>query len=177
MTSGRANVEIKARLRDLEAARRVALGLCARFEWEDRQVDTYFRVPRGRLKLRESSLSGAEVIIYVRPDAAGPRRSDYAIIPAGDPVRLRWLLEQMLGVEAVVEKTRRLFVLGETRIHLDSVRGLGDYLELEAVHDAADPAAEAAARREVERLTAAFGFRDDELVAGSYRELILASGR
>ena len=172
--AARANVEIKARLADPEAAERRAVSLGARFAGEDRQRDTYYRVPRGRLKLRESSIDGGRLVVYLRPDAASPRRSDYELLPVENVERSRALLQEMLGAEAEVRKIRRIYLLGGTRIHLDAVEGLGSFLEFEAVHAAGDAEAEAAARREVERLLRAFEVRDEDLLAGSYREMIQA---
>jgi adenylate cyclase class IV len=36
-------------------------------------------------------------------------------------------------VRGIVEKKREIAIVGQTRIHLDSVRGLGIFLELEVV--------------------------------------------
>ena len=73
----RANSEIKARLRDLEAAAEIARGLGAGDAGVEQQIDWYFRVPRGRLKLRRSSRTGDQLVIYLRPDEPGPRRADF----------------------------------------------------------------------------------------------------
>ena len=104
-------------------------------------MDTYFRTRAGRLKLRESSLSGGELIPYLRPDAGGARRSDYRVIPVDDPPGVKALLTELLGVHRVVVKQREIFLAGNVRIHLDRVEGLGTFLELEAVFDG-HPAAE-----------------------------------
>jgi predicted adenylyl cyclase CyaB len=169
----RANIEIKARLHDPGEAIRIARSLEARDVGSDRQVDTYFKVPRGRLKLRESASSGDQLIIYFRPDQTGPRRADYQVIPAPPGGRTRELLESMFGIEVVVEKVRRLFWIGDTRIHLDDVRELGAFLEFEAVFPFGDTDRESAARAEVERLIDEFGIPPDDLVPHSYRELLL----
>jgi adenylate cyclase, class 2 len=168
----RANIEIKARLRDLEAARRIAESLGARSMGADRQVDTYFRVPSGRLKLRQSLFAGEQLIPYLREDVPGPRRADYEVLPAPRGGRTKELLEAMLGVDVVVEKARRLYLIGNTRIHLDTVNGLGDFLEIEAVYPYGDPSAEHAARLDVDRLMRAFGVVEADLVPRSYRELL-----
>jgi len=167
----RANIEIKARLRDVEAAARTAQELGARGMGADRQVDTYFRVPTGRMKLRESLFTGEQLILYLRPDEPGPKRADYEVIPVPKGGRAKELLEALFGVEVVVEKVRRLFVVGDTRIHLDTVAGLGDFLELEAVYLHGDATAERAARLDVDRLMRVLDVREDDLVPHSYREL------
>ena len=169
----KSNVEIKARLASRSSAEEAIRRLGAHFIGEERQLDTYFRVPKGRLKLREIGHGAAHLIVYHRPDQPGPRRSDYELLDAAHPDRVKDLLDGVLGVETVVDKVRRIWLLGDTRIHLDSVRGLGEFLEFEAVHDAGDPVAESAARAEVERLIRAFEIRQGDLVPHSYRELSL----
>jgi predicted adenylyl cyclase CyaB len=167
----RANLEIKARCADLDAARARALALGARPVGVDRQLDTYFRTAAGRLKLRESQLSGGQLVPYLRPDIPGPRRADYRVVPVEDPESLKALLSAILHVHRVVEKQREIWLLDNVRIHLDRVAGLGAFLELEAVFDGS-PAAEAAERQKLERLMGALGIRDPDLVDGSYEGLI-----
>ena len=173
----RANIELKARLADPEGAAATARALGAREMGADRQVDVYFRVPRGRLKLRRSMFVGEQLIAYLRADEPGPRRADYEVIPAPRGGRTAEILETMLGIEATVAKVRRLFLLGDTRIHLDEVDGLGSFLEFEAVYPHGNEEAERAARLDVERLRRTFGVRDEDLVPRSYRELVLESSR
>ena len=167
----RANIEIKARVLDPEAAERIAESLGARSMGADRQEDTYFRVPRGRLKLRRSLFAGEQLVAYLRPDVPGPKRADYEVIPTPRDGRTREILEAMFGVEAVVRKVRRLWVVGDTRIHVDTVEGLGDFVEFEAVYPHGSADAEQAARLDVERLLAAFAIPPEDLVPHSYREL------
>ena len=167
----RANLEIKARCADLDAARARALALAARPAGVDRQLDTYFRTAAGRLKLRESALSGGQLVPYLRPDLPGPRRADYRVIPVEDPASLKRLLSAILGVHRVVEKQREILLLDDVRIHLDRVAGLGHFLELEAVFDGS-PAAEAASRVALERLMRELGVRAEDLIDGSYEAMV-----
>jgi adenylate cyclase class 2 len=166
-----ANLEIKARCADLEQARARARRLATSHLGLDRQVDTYFRTARGRLKLRESSLSGGQLVPYLRPDVGGPRRSDYRVLPVRDAPSLRDLLATILGVHRVVRKEREIFLYQNVRIHLDRVEGLGSFLELEAVYDGA-PEGETAEREKLAFLMAEFGVREADLVAGSYESLV-----
>lgn len=166
-----ANLEIKARCADLDAARLRAARLATEHVGVDHQVDTYFVTTRGRLKLRESSLSGGQLVPYLRPDQAGPKRSDYRVIPVEDPASLKALLSEILGVHRVVDKQREIFLVDNVRIHLDRVEGLGTFLELEAVFDG-DAAAEAEERRKVERLMLELGVDPGDLVATSYEALL-----
>jgi homotetrameric cytidine deaminase len=157
------NLEIKARDSDPGRSLERALALGAEDRGEIVQRDTYFAHASGRLKLREQTPGAAELIQYRRPDEAGPRVSDYRIVPA--PEGLGAALDAAFGTVAVVEKRRRLLIADGVRIHLDRVEGLGEFVELEAVgHD--DTAA-------IDRLRAELGIADDALVAGSYADLLL----
>jgi adenylate cyclase class IV len=176
---------MKARCADLAAAEKAAGAVGARLAARLRQDDTYFRVPEGRLKLRSIGVESRggeagpdatggprqELIFYRRSDEAGPRRSDYTIHEiTEDADGLRDLLGESLGIVARVVKTRTLYRLGPTRLHLDEVAGLGTFVEIERVLGAGE--ADAGARAEVERLAAALGVRDSDLVALSYADLI-----
>ena len=166
-----ANLEIKARCADLAKARAVAVELATETVGVDVQVDTYFVVPRGRMKLRESSLSGGQLVPYLRPDQSGPKRSDYQLVPVPDPARLKALLTEILGVHRVVRKRREIFLVDNVRIHLDEVEGLGSFLELEAVFDGSAAALQGE-QRKVDALMQALGVAPGDLLEGSYEGMV-----
>jgi len=115
------NIELKASYPDLVRAESLAKQLDAKFQWRKRQVDTYFHVAHGRLKLREEEGEAAELISYFRADRAGSRESNYQrlSLPVSEP--LRQMLADTLGVWLEVIKTRTLFLYQNVRIHLDEV--------------------------------------------------------
>jgi len=127
------NIEIKARLADLPRTRGLVAAISDTPPQTLRQRDTFFMCTTGRLKLREIGTGQAELIFYSRPDVTAAKQSDYEITPVVDPESLKSVLCRALGVTHVVEKTRVLYLVGQTRVHLDSVDGLGDFLELELV--------------------------------------------
>lgn len=165
------NIEIKAKVSNLERPRQIALELGAQSAGTDYQKDTYFRTPQGRLKLRESRLSGNQLIPYVRSDLSGPKRSDYLLIPIENAERCRALLGEILGTETVVEKVREIYLLRNVRIHLDTVKDLGTFIEFEAVSTGTDTDSDTA---QVEDLMAKFDLAPQQLLKNSYRELIQA---
>ena len=167
----RANLEIKARCADLGAARARVERIATERVGVDRQLDTYFRTRSGRLKLRESSLRGGQLVPYLRPDERGPKLSDYRVVPVEDPPGLKALLSEILGVYRVVEKQREIFLYENVRIHLDRVKGLGTFLELEAVFDGSR-AALAEQRRKLDFLMKEIGVREEDLVSSSYEGLL-----
>jgi predicted adenylyl cyclase CyaB len=165
------NLEIKARCADLGAVRERARDLAASRFGVDRQIDTYFATRRGRLKLRESSLSGGQLIPYLRPDQRGPKNASYGVIPVEEPEGLKALLTEILGVHRVVRKVREIWLHENVRIHLDQVEGLGSFVELEAVYDGAPdslPAQQTKVRFLMERL----GIGEEDLVDVSYEGLL-----
>ena len=166
-----ANLEIKARCADLAAARERARSVASEWIGVDHQVDTYFQTRAGRLKLRESSLSGGQLVPYLRPDREGPKRSDYQVIPVSDPDGLKALLTELLGVHRIVTKDREIALYENVRIHLDTVEGLGTFIEFEAVFEegAGD---EAEQQRKVAYLRDVLGVRDQDLIANSYEGLL-----
>jgi homotetrameric cytidine deaminase len=172
VTPPRRNVELKARDADPAATLERALALGATDEGVLAQRDTYFERARGRLKLREQDggrEAGARLIAYVRPDDEAARTSAYRLAEVADPAALREALDAALGTLVVVEKRRRLLLYENVRIHLDEVRDLGSFVELEGV---ADPDSDL--RREhdlVARLRDELALGDP--VAGSYSDLLL----
>lgn len=164
------NVEIKARVPEPEALRARVATIADSGPAVLRQVDTFFRTRRGRLKLRETDSEPAELIYYERADRAGPGRSNYRKVPCPEPEALRQVLGRALGVRGVVRKERTLFRAGATRIHLDRVEGLGDFIELEvelAPEESAEDGAETASR-----LIRRLGIRREDLVREAYVDLL-----
>ena len=171
----RANLELKARCADLERARERAQALATVWIGTDEQTDTYFVTRTGRLKLRESSLSGAQLIPYFRPDERAAKRSDYQVIALEDGPALARMLGAMLGVHRVVRKRREIALYENVRIHLDRVEGLGTFLELEAVWDGGEGGRQAQERK-LAFLRERLGVRDEDVIAGSY-ETLLGAGQ
>jgi homotetrameric cytidine deaminase len=173
MMEPRRNVELKARDPDPAVTLERALAAGAQDRGLLRQRDTYFAVPRGRLKLREEEPGGATLIAYDRPDDANERVSDYRLVTVSEPDALRAALASANGIAATVVKRRRLLLWEDTvRIHLDEVRGLGSFLELEAV---AAPGSDLQRERDqVARLREVLGIRDEALVEGSYADALAA---
>ena len=129
------NIEIKAYCDDLELFQSKLLQLPVTFEGMDFQTDTFFNVPHGRLKLRESSLYGNILIPYLRPDQEGPKQSEYELIPISDAEKIKNLFSKILGFNGEIKKKRQIYLFENVRIHLDEVEKIGNFIELEAVID------------------------------------------
>jgi predicted adenylyl cyclase CyaB len=163
------NLELKAH--DPRPAQ--SLAACRLLGAEDKglllQQDTYFNVPEGRLKLRRES-DVARLIAYERDDLSEARQSLYRIAEVTDATGTEAALAAVLGIQIEVSKQRRLFVLGDIRIHLDLVVDLGSFIEFEAVAGQKDPATFEA---ELTRLRQSFEIDGDDLIAESYADLKL----
>lgn len=165
-----ANIEIKAHARDFADLRRRAGRLSDTPVQVIVQEDTFFNSPQGRLKLRRLAPDSGQLIYYQRSDQAGPKRSDYHLFQTDDPENLKRVLALAYGVRGVVKKTRYLYLVGQTRLHLDDVDGLGQFVELEVVirGDQTDAQAQAVAEDLMSRL----GVRPDDLLEGAYMDMI-----
>ena len=132
------NIEIKARVSDMTGLSRRAHSIATEGPVEIFQEDTFFQCKTGRLKLRKFSDDQGQLIFYKRQDQAGPKESFYLLSETSDPDTLRQTLELAYGVSGQVTKKRTLYLVGRTRVHLDVVAGLGEFVELEVVLKDAD---------------------------------------
>jgi predicted adenylyl cyclase CyaB len=164
------NIEIKARVSDLPGLRSAIEALSDTPAEVLEQEDVFFQVPTGRLKLRILGDRHGELIHYHRSDVAGPKTSNYTIAPTNDPVALKSILTSVLGEIGVIRKRRRLYRIGQTRVHLDDVEGLGQFVELEVVLRPEQSEDEGAhiARHLMNRL----GIAGGQLVEGAYIDLL-----
>jgi len=165
------NVEIKARATDFAQQQERAAELADSPPELLSQEDTFFRSKRGRLKLRRFDADRGELIYYERPDARGPSESRYMILPTREAVSLRDALSKALGVSGVVRKRREVYHVAGTRVHMDAVEGLGEFIELEAVLGPDESQEDGRAR--VHELADALGISDGDLVDRAYIDLLL----
>ncbi len=144
------NIEIKSPLADRPGTEKRLRSLGAKLEWTRKQVDSFFNSPSGWLKLREVEGCPSELISYRRSvEDSGPRESDYDVLRIDEASELSSVLERSLGILGRVEKWRSLWIYRNTRVHLDRVEGLVDFLELETVLADIDGAKGAAESEEV----------------------------
>lgn len=168
------NVEIKASIKNYSRLVDIVSKLADEGPDLLNQEDTFFNCPHGRLKLRKFSENQGELIFYKRDNLPGPKLSEYQILPTNTPFLLWNILAASLGVIGVVRKKRTLFKIAQTRIHLDHVEGLGDFLELEVVlneHQGVD-FGESIAKELLERLE----IKPESLLEKSYLEMLLEKG-
>ena len=168
------NIEIKARIDNLQSLARMAAAIADHGPTAIVQDDTFFACERGRMKLRAFSNGEGELIFYRRANQAGPKESTFVLSPTSCPDSLREALSLAYGQVGRVQKHRTLFLVGRTRVHLDDVKDLGQFLELEVVLDETE-AAEAGVA-EANRLMAQLGVAHTQLVTGAYVDLLASRG-
>ena len=163
------NLEAKFKLDDLTRTSKLAEAIGYQFKATLLQRDTFFRVPEGKLKLREEE-SAAWMIFYGREDSQDLKLSSYEIVPIVEPEKTREMMTQALGTIATVRKTRILMMRDHVRLHLDRVDGLGEFGEIEAVlGERGDPER---SRPAVDELLSALGVNRNNLIAASYFEML-----
>jgi len=126
------NIEIKARSANQEQIRGILKSSGADFKGVDHQIDTYFKVTAGRLKLREGNIEN-HLIYYDREDITGPKTSRVMLSKNKPDSNLKEILIRSMGVLAVVDKQREIYFIDNVKFHLDNVVGLGTFVEIEAI--------------------------------------------
>ena len=167
------NFEFKARMKDEQRVREALKRLRARFIGTDHQIDTYVRVPSGRLKVREGRLENA-LIFYQRSNVHRARRSAVEMMLLPRRNSLSAILARAFGTLAIVDKRREIYFVKNVKIHLDRVRRLGRFLEVEAISRTGDLKKIRSQARQFQKL---FGITAKDIVAESYSDLILAKKR
>jgi predicted adenylyl cyclase CyaB len=163
------NIEIKARIESVESLAHRVAALADQGPIEIIQDDTFFACDRGRLKLRAFSASDGQLIYYRRPNQTGPKESFFVISPTTAPDSLREVLSLAYGRAGRVRKRRILYLVGRTRVHLDRVEDLGDFLELEVVLAESEQSDQGV--EEAHNLMAALGLDPAQLIEGAYVDL------
>lgn len=164
------NIEIKARIENVEAMAAKIAALADQGPVEVMQDDTFFTCERGRLKLRTFSANEGQLIFYQRPNQTGPKESFCIISPTSSPDSLRESLSLAYGQAGRVRKHRTLYLVGRTRVHLDRVEELGHFLELEVVLSEGEQSGSGV--EEAHKLMAALGIAPAQLIDGAYVDLL-----
>jgi predicted adenylyl cyclase CyaB len=164
------NIEIKARAEDVRGLKEMIERLSDGPPETLHQEDIFFNVPSGRLKLRLFSVNRGELIFYQRANRTEPKSSNYLLTKTDDPSALLTVLEGALGVSGFVKKTRTLYYIGQTRVHLDEVEGLGRFIELEVVMRPGQ--SEEEGRRIAHHLMEKLGIQERHLISTAYVDML-----
>jgi len=162
------NVEIKALCRNPEEVRNILLALRAEFRGTDKQTDIYFKVPRGRLKLRRGKIENA-LIFYERPDVTEAKIARVTLFKLANPDDLLPLLTRALDILVTIRKRREIYFLNNVKIHLDCIKDLGSFIEIEVIGETTSEIQFQTCRRLMKKLK----ISQADLVAGSYSDILL----
>ncbi|WP_052596343.1 class IV adenylate cyclase [Aureispira sp. CCB-QB1] len=165
------NVEIKARCANIAALRKILEEYDADYKGEDHQIDTYFEVPQGRLKLREGTIENA-LIHYNRGNQAAPKVSSITYYKPNESAALKATLEAALGIKVVVDKKRQIFFIDTVKFHLDRVEGLGTFVEIEAI-DEDGSIGQTKLQEQCHAYMNILNIKKDDLLAVSYSDMLL----
>lgn len=166
------NIEIKARCANLDRIRDLLKSKGADFKGIDHQVDTYFRVASGRLKLREGNIEN-HLIYYDRENKSGPKKSMVILYKYSVDRNLKEILAKSLGVLAVVDKHREIYFIDNVKFHLDTVGELGSFVEIEAI-DKDDIIGSEKLNEQCEYYLKFLLIMNEDLIAVSYCDMLLA---
>jgi len=165
------NFEIKAKCQNPDKIRKILKSKNAIYKGKDRQIDTYFNVRSGRLKLREGNIENY-LIYYEREDKKGPKKSNVVLFKTDTASSLKELLAKALGVLVVVDKKREIYFIENVKFHIDKVKGLGSFIEIEAMDNKGTDAKEELLKQCKFYLNL-FKISKKDLISVSYSDLLL----
>lgn len=165
------NIEIKARCNDHEKIRSILKSRNADFKGTDHQIDTYFKVNNGRLKLREGNIENF-LVFYKREDKEGPKQSDVILFKSDPNSSLKEILLTSLGTLVVVDKQREIYFIENVKFHIDTVKNLGTFMEIEAI-DSDSTFSKEKLLGQCENYLQLFGISKNDLISVSYSDLLL----
>ena len=164
------NIEIKAKCSAPERIRLVLKSKNANFKGTDHQIDTYFKVNSGRLKLREGRIENY-LIFYDRVNMPGPKQANVILFKTGPKSELKSILTKALKILVVVDKSREIYFIRNVKFHIDTVKSLGTFIEIEA--KGMGDASRERLMKQCKYYMHAFGIMKKDLVQVSYSDLLL----
>ena len=165
------NIEIKATCPDPEFVRTYLKNNHAEFRGTDHQLDTYFNVKNGRLKLREGNIEN-NLIFYNRANQVSPKSSHFNLVKIEDAKGLKEVLERSCGIKMIVRKKREIYYIDNVKFHIDEVPGLGSFIEIEAGNILAEKT-ESELLDQCNFYLKELGIKEEDLVSESYSDLLM----
>jgi len=169
------SIEIKAKSNNHEKIREFLKSHSADFKGVDHQIDTYFKVNQGRLKLREGNIENY-LIYYERENKEGPKQSDIILFQSAPGSSLKSILVNANGVLTIVDKKREIYFIGNVKFHIDTVQELGTFMEIEAIDDD-DSIGKEKLLEQCNEYLMLFGISESDLVSVSYSDLLLEKAK
>jgi predicted adenylyl cyclase CyaB len=165
------NFEFKARVENIEQFENKLLALHPVFKGLDHQIDTYFNIQKGRLKLREGNIENA-LINYDREDIAGSKKSVIILYQHEPNIALKQILSHQLGVKIIVDKKRKIYFIDNIKFHFDIVENLGNFIEVEAI-DINNEFTMEELKKQCDKYHDFFELKDSDVIDKSYSDLMM----
>jgi len=165
------NIEIKAKSNNQNKIRKILKLKNAEFKGIDHQIDTYFKVDFGRLKLREGKIENY-LIHYQRSNKKGPKQSDVVLFKSEPKSSLKEILTKALGILVIVDKKREIYFIDNVKFHIDIVKNLGTFIEIEAI-DSNGNISKNKLLKQCQFFLDLFNISQDDLISVSYSDLLL----
>lgn len=171
------NIEFKARCSNPGQIRKILKSRQARFIGTDHQIDTYFTVETGRLKLREGNIENS-LIYYERSDTTKPKQSEVTLYRPNlsNISSLKEILKKSIGINVVVDKKREIYFIDNVKFHIDSVKHLehlgSTFVEVEAI-DEDGSIGITKLEEQCQFYLDLFSISEKDLISKSYSDLLL----
>jgi adenylate cyclase, class 2 len=165
------NIEFKAKIDDIKALEEKLFSLQPQYIGEDHQKDTYYNVSVGRLKLREGNIENA-LIWYNREDLGGAKQSDILLYKHLPENALKKILIKLHGIKTIVDKIRKIYFVDNVKFHFDNVKGLGTFIEVEAIDDNGTIGIEKL-KKQCDYYIAFFGIEEKDFMKKSYSDMLI----
>lgn len=165
------NFEFKAKVDNLEKYENKLLTLNPKFQGIDHQIDTYFNVHKGRLKLREGNIENS-LINYERENISGSKISEIILYQHEPNIALKNILTRQLGVKIIVDKKRNIYFIDNVKFHFDLVENLGTFIEVEAI-DSKEEFTIEELKKQCDKYFDFFELTINNVIDKSYSDLIL----
>lgn len=165
------NIEFKAKANNIKQLEEKLLSLNPLFTGEDHQIDTYFNVANGRLKLREGNIENA-LIYYERENTADAKQSTVLLYQHQPDASLKNILIKLHGIKVVIDKTRRIYFIENVKFHFDLVKELGTFVEVEAIDKTGEIGVEKL-KQQCDYYFKFFELNEDDYINYSYSDLLM----
>lgn len=165
------NIEIKAHASNPEEIRNILKSKKAEFKGTDHQIDTYFRVNSGRLKLREGNIEN-NLIYYKRENKSGPKQSEVILFQNDPKKNIKEILTAALGILIEVNKEREIYFIDNVKFHIDNVKSLGTFIEIEAI-DKQESIGRERLLEQCNEFIKLFNIQEKDLLSKSYSDMLL----
>lgn len=165
------NFEFKAKVTEVQSFEQKLLTLNPIFKGTDHQIDTYFNVSKGRLKLREGNIENS-LINYDRENILGSKESKIILYKHNPDKALKEILIHQFGIKVKVDKIRKIYFIDNIKFHFDEVKNLGSFIEVEAI-DEHNNFSTQELKNQCDNYFNFFNLSDKNLIDKSYSDLIL----